>query len=1300
MRTLLLFLLVLPHVLFGQTFYEDTSIPIDFSYSREISVLGVTDSTFIFSNADKVMVMANQNGALLWQRKFEVEPWGDLDCHDLIATSDTTFCVPFFNTSVITDDGGGLLIFDKTGTYVSAKSYTLTGGLHRVQKAGNDQLILIGAEPFNGLESYLSVTKTDLNGNILVSKKVISAASNHIPTILGLTFLKVNPNLFILTFNDYELPFINDYKGITTLTMDSSLNVVWSNVLNADSVDNPVAGILSGNRYFLVSSTRSFGLASQSMMLTCMDFSGAVIWNKLYEKAGYEIWPEDISFDSDSTLIVSGYLKTLAGNEEGIVIKLDQSGHCLVGNKYAHPFIYPNLRVRRAFHFNGSMYGLYSAGSGSNYFMGLMRMNHNNAVSCQNETIFFDERTVTPPLNPYPLLITDIFPVTYSYPSNSFVTSTSYAINNSCINNCSTIAYIKTPENERVCMGTTLTFSSASFNYISLSWLIDGVSSGNLDTCSFSFNNPGIHLVELIANGSICSDTSKIFITVDSLPVCDFTVTQQNLSGRFVNLSSNNESNQWLLGDHTEFSSQNLTHYFQNTGTYNNCLIVSNTCGSDSLCKTFYADDYSNFAFNCLNGDYTSQWGIGICQNPKGNLVVRTTNSLIELNKEGEIVRQVARPSIIGPSKLSSLGSIGYLTSQNGSISVFDTSFNQGIEFSASLITLNNICASNDSTYYVVATPQVSAGLVIKLDKHLNMIWAKRIATPKNLLACAVSKDNNLLLMGKAISLNLYLSKLDLTTGELIWSKKYYQYGGIEGYDMILDSSDNIYITGDSYPPSVNGQHRSFIIKTDSSGVPLWKKSYYHIDGLSNSNGRFCGLNRYGELFLVHSSSYSGILATKLDTSGNIKWSYNYPLDTLHIFFSAVGSAICMDGGLAMTGSAYTTSNSNDVYVMKIDSSGTTNSCNYSVAQILQDTIIVSVTDNLLDSVTNYSLTYVDQPNVSNQTLSYPHQIICSENSCSDFVDFNYVRNDLTFNFSQNYTEFPDITWDFGDGTTSPAQNPVHTYTGPGVYHVCLSATIPGCGYQTQCHTINFTPTSVSVSSDTTICLNSCASVLANASGGATPYVYSWFPDIGNGPGPYSVCPSSTTLYTVHVTDDENVSVSDSITVIVYPTTNLTVSGSLSIIEGDSTSLTITGVPISSWMPCNYLTTCSGNSVIAFPPVTTTYTFEGTDLNGCTVMNSITITVDTVAQMISTSNHSWFYIAVYPNPFGDKFMIKFSSAYREPISLRIYDMTGRLVDNFAEIKQNDLFGDKLTSGLYLLEAKQEERVYRLRLVKQ
>jgi len=81
--------------------------------------------------------------------------------------------------------------------------------------------------------------------------------------------------------------------------------------------------------------------------------------------------------------------------------------------------------------------------------------------------------------------------------------------------------------------------------------------------------------------------------------------------------------------------------------------------------------------------------------------------------------------------------------------------------------------------------------------------------------------------------------------------------------------------------------------------------------------------------------------------------------------------------------------------------------------------------------------------------------------------------------FNNNSSNAGTFVWDFGDGATSNAINPIHTYTGFGTYTVTLSADGGTCG------------------SDVYVCTN-CVTVDANI-----PCVV-WLPQSGTGPTQYS----------------------------------------------------------------------------------------------------------------------------------------------------------------------------------------------------
>lgn len=93
--------------------------------------------------------------------------------------------------------------------------------------------------------------------------------------------------------------------------------------------------------------------------------------------------------------------------------------------------------------------------------------------------------------------------------------------------------------------------------------------------------------------------------------------------------------------------------------------------------------------------------------------------------------------------------------------------------------------------------------------------------------------------------------------------------------------------------------------------------------------------------------------------------------------------------------------------------------------------------------------------------------------------------------------------WDFGDGSTSAAANPTHTYATPGTYYVTLTTT-DNNGCQSSIRRVlvyNNTPPTVSAagifltpscsdSNNGTITVNTIGTTTAGASGGTPPYTY------------------------------------------------------------------------------------------------------------------------------------------------------------------------------------------------------------------
>ncbi len=179
----------------------------------------------------------------------------------------------------------------------------------------------------------------------------------------------------------------------------------------------------------------------------------------------------------------------------------------------------------------------------------------------------------------------------------------------------------------------------------------------------------------------------------------------------------------------------------------------------------------------------------------------------------------------------------------------------------------------------------------------------------------------------------------------------------------------------------------------------------------------------------------------------------------------------------------------------------------------------------------------------------------------------------LTVNFSsvpQGGVPPYTFAWNFGDSTTSTAQNPIHTYTAPGVYNVSLQVTdsYPAAAGGPQHATANITitvynPLNVTASgSPTTILTGGTVSFSTTVTGGTGTYTYAWnFGDggVGTGPAPsHQYLTPGVYFARVRVTDTAtNFADSNDIVIRVYSPVTASASASPNpVIIGNSVAFT------------------------------------------------------------------------------------------------------------------------------------------------
>ncbi|MBK9046920.1 MAG: T9SS type A sorting domain-containing protein [Bacteroidetes bacterium] len=82
----------------------------------------------------------------------------------------------------------------------------------------------------------------------------------------------------------------------------------------------------------------------------------------------------------------------------------------------------------------------------------------------------------------------------------------------------------------------------------------------------------------------------------------------------------------------------------------------------------------------------------------------------------------------------------------------------------------------------------------------------------------------------------------------------------------------------------------------------------------------------------------------------------------------------------------------------------------------------------------------------------------------------------------------------------------------------------------------------------------------------------------------------------------------------------VSVSGNTILCEGGNTTLTASGADTYNWTASNDLNITTGNTVIATPSATATYTVTGTAANGCTASENVSVTVNPLPVLTTSSD--------------------------------------------------------------------------------
>ncbi|HKR05231.1 MAG TPA: gliding motility-associated C-terminal domain-containing protein [Bacteroidia bacterium] len=195
--------------------------------------------------------------------------------------------------------------------------------------------------------------------------------------------------------------------------------------------------------------------------------------------------------------------------------------------------------------------------------------------------------------------------------------------------------------------------------------------------------------------------------------------------------------------------------------------------------------------------------------------------------------------------------------------------------------------------------------------------------------------------------------------------------------------------------------------------------------------------------------------------------------------------------------------------------------------------------------------------------------------------------------------------------SSTTISNPIASPATSTVYIVFVTDTFGCKNSDSVLVTVNNLPV-ITLTPNSAVCIGS--SIQLTAGGGST---YQWSPTgTLNNPNINNpvATPTTTTTYTVIVMDQNTCVDSATVTITVNALPAITASGDTTICEGTNANLSASGGISFNWTPAGTLNNSTVSNPVASPTSLTTYTVTGTDANGCSNTDKVTVHVHVVPQ--------------------------------------------------------------------------------------
>jgi len=656
--------------------------------------------------------------------------------------------------------------------------------------------------------------------------------------------------------------------------------------------------------------------------------------------------------------------------------------------------------------------------------------------------------------------------------------------------------------------------------------------------------------------------------------------------------------------------------------------------------------------------------------------------------------------------------------------------------------------------------PGISDWMVVKVDANGNVLWQRKLGSGNSDSGNGIIEDNHggagLVVCGVYYGSTWYdavISKLDLATGNLMWTKTY-------DFDSRTNWIGNMYKVSDGFVFNTlnmdgfaGANSKPGIFKTDFNGNAIWMKEF-----AAPNCGDVRTVVLPDESFMmvqgeVPHDAAADLNLLRIDPAGNLMWAKKYPRAGAQWFWNIIADGYSVVGsGLASSGSY------NDLLFGRADANGKLGTCSsQNVTVTPRNAVITNINFswptntalNLTAANTTYTLatnTPVENvvcadgcPTVTvgnvtvNENAGNASVQVCIAAPASTTLVYHYTTADGSASSGSDYTG--------GSGTvTIPAGQTCGTITIPIINDGAVESTenfTVSIGSSTgtvtindddqaqnNCSAVTFTPgnNQISISGITA----PVATVQVFNSSWATVFnqTYTNSPGTVNvpiAPGTYLVKVTFYTSNWAYVCDkSENVTVVNNCpagticisNICPAQTVNLNDAYSIPNLPAGTTVSWHTGTPATD---ANKMTDAEAQNVSVSGTYYAAIHISGAGCYSATIPVQVTIvacsstTVRNAVQVTSTDQQATTAtrsVMAFPNPFTRSLRVVIDSEKKERATLVLMDVQGRplkqmavqLVPGSNTVSFDGL--DQLSSGNYFLRINSGNEVKTLKLLRQ